>query len=425
MLRIEIVWAVAAVLAVVATAAADDRFPDPAGLPSRPDLPDPLVMLDGERVKTREQWQQKRKPELRALFQHYMYGDLPPRPGKVEGEVLHENRKALGGKAILREIALSFGPPETPKIYLLVVVPKDRMGPAPVFVGLNFCGNHAVVDDPGVRLPTAWMYPNRTGVKDNRATEAGRGTEKDTWAIDQTIARGYAVALFYPGDLDPDRADARGDIYKLWAKKGEATGHDTATIAVWAWGVMRAIDYLTTDKEIDAKRIAVVGHSRLGKTSLLAAAFDERIALAIPHQAGCGGTAPSRQSNPKVESVKRINTSFPHWFCGNFKKFNDDPTRLPFDQNGLAALVAPRPLLFSNAVEDVWANPEGQFDVLKAAEPVYKLLGAGGLETDKMPEVGKLSAGTLGYYIRPGKHSMTREDWKVFLDYADRHLGKP
>jgi hypothetical protein len=168
----------------------------------------------------------------------------------------------------------------------------------------------------------------------------------------------------------------------------------------------------------------VVGHSRLGKTAILAAAFDKRIALAIPHQAGCGGTAPSRQNDPKAESVARINTSFPHWFCDNFKKFNDDPSKLPFDQNCLAALVAPRPLLFTNAVEDLWANPKGQFDALKAAEPVYKLLGAGGLDADEMPKPGRLIDSTLGYYIRPGIHSMTKEDWRVFLDFADKHFGR-
>jgi hypothetical protein len=163
----------------------------------------------------------------------------------------------------------------------------------------------------------------------------------------------------------------------------------------------------------------------MGKTALLAAAFDDRIALAIPHQAGCGGSAPSRSKNPKAETVKRINTSFPHWFDDVFKEFNDQVERLPFDQNCLVALVAPRPVLFSNATEDQWANPDGQFDVLKAAEPVYKLLGAGGLDARAVPEPGKLVDSTLGYYIRPGKHSMTREDWKVFLDFADRHFGKP
>src|SRR5262249_33240092 len=163
-------------------------------------------------------------------------------------------------------------------------------------------------------------------------------------------------------------------------------------------------------------------HSRLGKTALLAAAFDERIALAIPHQAGCGGTAPSRTKNPKSETVKLINSSFPHWFDGAFKDFNDQVERLPFDQHCLVALVAPLPVLFTNALEDQWANPDGQFDVLKAADPVYRLLGVEGLNADSRPEVGELLPSRLGYFIRPGKHSTTPEDWKVFLDYADKNL---
>src|SRR5262249_45939319 len=204
------------------------------------------------------------------------------------------------------------------------------------------------------------------------------------------------------------------------------------TIALWAWGIHRAVDYLTSLKEIDPKRICCTGHSRNGKTALLAAAFDERIALAIPHQAGCGGTAPSRdwikdwvnKHGDRVETVARINTSFPHWFNAEFKKFNDCPEKLPIDQNCLAALVAPRPLLFTNAAEDVWANPTGQFANLKSADAVYRLLGAGGLASKEMPREGELSDGTLGYYVRAGTHSMTRADWKVFLDYADKHLRK-
>ena len=413
-------------LAACATPAAVARadFPPVEKLPSRPEFPDPLVMFNGERVTSKEQWFNQRRPELKALFQHYMYGYLPE-PLKIDARVEREDRQALGGKATLKEVTIAFGPPETPKIHLLLVVPNQRKGPAPVFVGMNFSGNHTLVKDPAVRLPTVWMYGNRPGVEKNRATEAGRGTQIDVWALDQSIDRGYAVATFYNGDVDPDRPDVREGIQPHLAKLGitRPGPHDWGTIAAWAYGIHRAVDYLTTDKDIDARRIAVVGHSRLGKTALLAAALDERIALAIPHQAGCGGSAPSRQNNPKAESVKRINTSFPHWFNGTFKEFNDQVDRLPFDQHCLVALGAPRPVLFTNAVEDQWANPEGQFQVLQAADPVYRFLGVGGLEAKQMPEPGRLIASRLGYFIRPGKHSMTREDWKVFLDYADRHLG--
>ncbi|HKB37881.1 MAG TPA: acetylxylan esterase [Gemmataceae bacterium] len=409
---------------LAAMAAAPGRtFPAVADLPEQSKLPDPLVLLNGKRVSTKEQWFKERRPELKELFQYYMYGYLPP-PRKVESNTRWVNKQAYGGKATVKEITLTFGPPEMPKIHLLLVVPNKHKGPVPVFVGLNFCGNHALVKDPTIRVPTVWMYDRYPGVKKNRATEEGRGTQLDVWSIEQTIDRGYAVATFYNGDVDPDRPDTRDGIQPHFRLKGEKPGpHDWGTIAAWAWGLQRAVDYLVKDRDLDSKRIIAVGHSRLGKTALLAAAFDDRIALAIPHQAGCGGTAPSRG---KVgESVKKINTSFPHWFNATFKEFNDHPEKLPFDQNCLAALCAPRPVLFSNAVEDTWANPEGQFEVLKAADPVYRLLGAGGLDASKMPPNNKLIDSTLGYYIRPGQHSMTRDDWKVFLDFADKHLGKP
>jgi hypothetical protein len=405
-------------------AVAANPFPSPAELPARPELPDPLVMFNGERVKTKDEWFSKRRPELKELIQYYMYGHLPPAV-PFQATIEHTDAKAFNGKATLADLQLTTPNfPQWPGISLLLVLPNQPKEKVPVFVGITFCGNHAVVDDPKVRIPKEWMYPNRKGVKDNRATEEGRGTEVDTWAIEQTIDRGYGVALFYNGDIDPDRADKREGIQTHLPPSGPLPPgkSEPATIAWWAWGVHRVVDYLQSHPHVDAKRIAVVGHSRLGKTALLAAAFDDRIALAIPHQAGCGGTGPSRHQDPKAETVKRINTSFPHWFDANFKEFNDQVEKLPFDQNCLAALCAPRPVLFSNAQEDLWANPAGQFEVLKAADPVYRFLDAGGLEAKEMPEVGKLSAGKLGYYIRPGKHSMTKEDWKVFLDYAEKWL---
>jgi hypothetical protein len=244
------------------------------------------------------------------------------------------------------------------------------------------------------------------------------------WAVDEVIGRGYALATVYCGDVAPDHPGLADGVFPHFLKPGQTKPgpHDWGAVAAWAWGLSRAVDYLVTDRAIDAARIACVGHSRLGKAAIVAAAFDERIALVIPHQAGCGGTAPSRG---KVgESVTRINTSFPHWFDAEFKNFNDQPERLPFDQHCLVALVAPRPVLFTNATQDTWANPEGQFQVLQAAEPVYKLLGAGGLDARSMPPVNRLVDSTLGYHIRPGKHSMGREDWAVFLAYADKYLGK-
>lgn len=393
------------------------EFPDFDKLPVRKELPDPLVMFDGTKVTSKEQWVTERRSELKKLFQHYMYGKFPP-PVKVDAKVEHVDPKALGGKATLKDITLKLG--GNHKVQLLLVVPNKRTGPAPVFVGLNFAGNHAALADPGIRLPMSWMYGNRKGVKNFRATDEGRGAETDTWAIEQTIDRGFAVALVYSGDIEPDRADLREGVQAVF---DQGKGKDAwGTIAAWAWGIHRVIDYLVTLPEIDAGRIVVVGHSRLGKTALLAGAFDERIAVVMPHQAGMGGTAPSRGT--VGESVKRINTSFPHWFNGNYKLFNDAPEKLPFDQHCLVALCAPRPVLFTNAQEDSWANPDGQFEVLVAADPVYRFLGVGGLEVKTRPELGTLTDGRLGFFIRGGKHSMTREDWRVFVDYAAKHVKK-
>ncbi|MDB6112711.1 MAG: hypothetical protein JWR69_4461 [Pedosphaera sp.] len=409
-------------------------FPDISQLPAQPALPDPLVMSDGQRVTTRKAWFRQRRPELKALLQHYMYGTLPPKPKEIHFKVERVDKNFFGGKATAKEVTISLGKAtNAPSIQLLLVIPNARsqnttvISPAagsasrpkppayPVFVGLNFCGNHALVTDTNVALPRSWMPKHCPGCVDNRATDAGRGTQVDSWAIEQSIDRGYAVATFYYGDVEPDRPDATEGICACFKLTD-----DTGAIAAWAWGISRAVDYLVTDKDLDPRRIAVVGHSRNGKVAALAAAFDDRIALAIPLQAGCGGTAPSRGKSG--ESVQRINQAFPHWFNGEFKKFGDEPGRLPFDQNCQIALIAPRPVLFACATEDTWSNPAGQFEVLQAADPVYRFLDAGGLDAKQMPGTNQLSISRLTYYIRPGKHSMTKDDWKVFLDFADHQM---
>jgi hypothetical protein len=399
-------------------------FPAPDKLPSHAGLPDPTIAFDGSKIETVREWESKRKPELKALFEHYMYGKVPAAPEVVSAKVLFEDAKAFDGKGTLREVQIMFGPKEWPKLYLLVAVPNGKT-PAACFVGPNFGGNHLVLEDDRIRIPTAWVPANGPGVKENKATAAGRGKAPTMWPMKQIIERGYAVATFYCGDIQPDRPEVReGMRATLPEIDGEPNLAETATIAWWAWGVHRAVDYLTTDKSIDAKRIAVCGHSRLGKTALLAGAFDDRIALVIPHQAGCGGTGPSRHSDPKAEPVARINTAFPHWFCGNFKAFNKDTSKLPFDQNCLVAVCAPRPVLFTNASEDLWANPSGQFEVLKAANPAYKLYGEVGIaKTATMPKPGDpLIDSRLGYWIRTGPHSMNPDDWTIWMKFADKWL---
>lgn len=423
MFRLGILPLIGAIFVPLAAADAE-KFPPPEKLPPNPELPNPLIALDGTKITTKEAWEAKRRPELRELFQHYMYGRRPSEPDKITSKVLFEDTKAFGGKGTLREVEITFGPESYPKMHLLLAMPNDRKTPVACFVGPNFNGNHTILADERIQIPTQWTYANKPGVKDNKATAEGRGKLPQVWPLETIIGKGYAVATFYNGDIQPDRPTIReGMRATLPAAVGEAPGDETATVMWWAWGVSRAIDYLMTEKGIDPKRIAAVGHSRLGKTVLLATAFDDRIALAIPHQAGCGGTGPSRHADPKAESVKRINTSFPHWFCGNFKKFNDATDKLPFDQNCLVALCAPRPVLMTNAADDLWANPTGQFAVLKAATPAYELLGTEGLKADRVPAPGdKLIDSRLGYWIRPGKHEMNPDDWGIWFQFADKWL---
>ncbi len=345
--------------------------------------------MDKTVVKTRQAWFSDRRPELLRLFGHYMYGNAPVGPGNTRGRLVCEDRTAYEGRATMREVELSFGPPGAPKIMLLLVTPNFGPRPVPVILGLNFSGN-------------------------DREVLAPVGTRKNTWSVDRAIARGYAVASFHAADVDPDKDDFTDGIHAAY---GVREPHSWGTIMAWAWGLSRAVDFLQEVPQIDAYRITVVGHSRMGKAALVAAAFDERIGMAIASQAGCGGSAPSRGT--VGESVKDINTNFPHWFCTAFREFNDRPAKLPVDQHMLVALCAPRPVLFCAAQDDVWANPAGQFEVLRAADPVYRWLGAGGLDAREMPAPGTLSSGMLGYFIRAGGHAMTPAEWDAYLDFAD------
>ncbi|MBV9864624.1 MAG: hypothetical protein JO316_04695 [Abitibacteriaceae bacterium] len=382
-------------------------------------------MRDGTRITTREQWQHKRKPELKALFQHYMYG-YAPAPPKITATLRSTNDKCLNGKATLKQISITLGPRGCPPIELMVVVPNHRPTAAKpaVFIGMNFGGNHSVLADPTIELPKSWM-PAGPGVTDNHATDAGRGKAADAWAVEHIIDRGYAVATFFSGDVAPDRPDFNGGVFPYFPRNGHLNRlpWDWGVIAAWAWGLQRAVDYLVKDKDIDPQRIILFGHSRNGKAALLAGAFDERVAAIIPHQAGCGGSAPSRCHNPKAETVTVINNHFPHWFDGNFHQFSGHEEQLPFDQHELIALCAPRPVLLSNGSEDQWSNPPGQFDMLLAARPVYRLFGVEGMADQVTEPVMDKRVGTqLCYYIRDAKHMVDQAYWDTFMDFADQTL---
>lgn len=381
-------------------------------------LPDPLVCEDGERVLNAETWWRKRRPELMELFEREMYGK--PRMGRPEGLrfVVREEKRVRNGEAVRMRVGVLFeGSEEGRQMELLVVLPMGTNGPVPVFLGPNFDGNYTTTVEPDLPVPRHWamgLYANK--LKDHVPVESGRGIHQSMWPYAYVLEHGYGVATFGYGEVEPD-ADGR------WKEgprglAGEPGPQDWGAIGAWAWGLSRALDFLETDARVDKTRVAVFGFSRLGKAALWAAARDERFAMAVANGSGAGGAALSKRIFGET-----VANAVGRWFVPGYKeRYSGREAALPMDQHELLALIAPRPLLITSGSEDLWADPKGEYLGVLGADPVYRLLGTEGVSVREWPKPAELVGSRLGYFLRPGGHDVTLEDWQTMIRFADKHL---
>ncbi len=431
-------------------------------------LPELLQLQNGEKVTSVEQWEKLRRHEIMELFASKVYGRTPTDRIKVTYETITKNPNALRGKATAWQVRFTFSSGnrnksdtgngnengkenkgsygsmsknETREAILLLYIPNKRKGKVPVFVGYNYNGNHSITHDVTVLYP-----PTLHLVKEPGSPEWERGNQTRRWPLEMIIDRGYAIATMCYHDIFPDNPRMKGrSVIPLFTgysanntttNKGVGlgstaiTGHETnhtasdewQAIGAWAWGASRIVDYLETREEIDSDKIAIMGHSRQGKAALWAGAQDERFKVVISNDSGCGGAALFRREFG--ETIDIINNAFPHWFCGNFQKYNKREASLPVDQHQLIALIAPRKVYVASAEEDQWADPKGEFLAAYHAGPVYRLYGLSAIDSDTMPKLHAPIMEDIGHHIRAGKHDVTDYDWKCYLDFADKHFKK-
>lgn len=383
-------------------------------------LPDPLVLQNGKKVINTSFWEKQRRPEILKLFKEHVYGKFPETKLTPRFEISTVNPKALNGKATKKEVIIYFGSTiDAPKMHLLIYLPNQVSKPVPVFLGLNFYGNHTVHPDKTIRMTDKWMLNNKEyHITENKATEESRGAESRRLPIENILKEGYGVATVFCGDLEEDNSEGwKTGIRTSLQKELNIKPNEWSAIGAWAWGLSKAMDYIETDAQIDAKKVAVLGHSRLGKAALWAGANDTRFAMVISNNSGEAGAALARRNFG--ETIGDITKTFPWWFNTVYPKYAKNPNKMPVDQHLLLSLMAPKPLYVTSASEDLWADPRGEFLGLKNAEPVYALYKKTGILGFDSPSLENPVGKDIRYHIRNGKHDILWYDWNEFIRFAN------
>lgn len=386
-------------------------------------LPDLLTMQDGRKVDTSEKWLEERRPEILQILQENIYGKILPAPDFLHFEIRSRKDDALQNTAIRKEIRIWAGMKNGKSFFFdaLLYIPKHTVAPPPVFVGLNFKGNHACTNEEDV-FTTAYRRP------DYPKTVFAVGEQSERWNFQEVTRRGYASLTANYHDIMPDSPDrwhkGAAALFKDDLHEQSGPMEDISAIGVWAWGLSRLADYLEQDGETDASRLILHGHSRLGKTALWAGAIDQRFKMIISNDSGCCGAALSRRDFGETLPTIAGPENPAYWFVKKLRDYIGNIDQLPFDQHFLLALAAPRPLAVASATEDLWADPKGEYLSCVHASAPYRLFGLEGTGTENMPPPGKGFYNSISYHIREGKHDQTPLDWEVYLDLADRFLKK-
>jgi hypothetical protein len=413
-------------LAVTFPALAQNSAPPPptevAGIPVNYDeskvgtytLPDPLTLANGKKVTDAKTWNEKRRPEILKLFEENQYGRTKKLLPESHFRVFEGPTPAFDGKAIRKQATIFFsGDEKGPQVDVLMYLPPEAKDhKVPLLLNVSFSANSTAVDDPAVKPGEVWG-------RDKKRVPAPKGGF-GRLNVAPILARGYGVATLYYGDIDPDFLG--GEPLGVRGLYPEPTADEWGSISAWAFGLSRVLDYISVDPQVDARKIALFGVSRLGKTVLWTGAHDPRFAMVIASCSGEGGAALSRRNYGETIAHLTAPTRYPYQFAANYAKWADKVNDFPVDAHMLLALLAPRPVLLQTGTTDGWSDPKGEFMAAVAAAPVFKLLGADGLGTDVMPEPGTPILHTLGYFEHVGGHGSLPSDWDVFLKFMDLHL---